>query len=531
MRVPYRSHNEAPPGSDLFNDTSGRWIYDEHLRKSQRRRPFNVDELKRLAASSINAPASEVVDLQKLGEGGFNRTFLVTMRDGFQLVARIPYPVTEPKYLLVASEVATINYLRRRGFPVPRIYGYSATADNAAGTEYIFMERASGRSLTERWFDLSEKELAGLVEKLVAWEARLFALEFPASGSIFMERDLRCMETVPIPGEEGFVPEGQFCIGPEVTRGLWLGQRRILPVHRGPYTSPVEALTAGARKEIAYLEEYGQPVQSSKHRSPHQPYKQSPREYINSLADYLRIAPYLVPSDTSLTRHTIRHPDLQPSNIFVDDDLEITALIDWQYTNIRPLFLQCGVPTNLQSADGDSPNLLQEPSLPERLDMLSEAEKSRERELFRSRWLHYCYLNSTAKLNRPHQAALTGDLGVLRQKLCNQAAVPWDGDNVTLKADLIQLTMNWERLARSEDSDDSTCPITYDKDEANKCLELSSAQMEFNEQDQWSRHALGVGSEGWVPAERYEYVKACEELLRVDEFAAAGSGRERALGC
>jgi hypothetical protein len=45
-----------------------------------------------------------IVDLGKLAEGGFNRTFLITMRDGFRMVARIPYPVTVPKYYAVASE-------------------------------------------------------------------------------------------------------------------------------------------------------------------------------------------------------------------------------------------------------------------------------------------------------------------------------------------------------------------------------------------------------------------------------------------
>ncbi|OJJ96352.1 hypothetical protein ASPACDRAFT_34965 [Aspergillus aculeatus ATCC 16872] len=523
-----QDHNSSST-SDLFNYTSGRWIHDEHLRRSQRRRPFNVAELKRLAAAAINAPATAVASLQKLGEGGFNRTFLVTMRDGFQLVARIPYPVTEPKYLLVASEVATIEYLRRRGFPVPQIYGYSATADNAVGTEYIFMECAAGRRLTDRWFDLSEQELAGVVERIVELEAGLFALDFPASGSLFFERDLHCMETVRIADEAGAVGEGQFCIGPEVTRALWLGKRRILPVHRGPYTSPVDVLAAGARKEIAYLEEYGQPVRASKPLPVNRSYKQSPRDHINNLADYLRVAPYLVPSDASLTQRTIRHPDLQPNNIFVNEELEITGLVDWQYSTIRPLFLQCGVPTNLQSADGDIPSLLQEPRLPDGLDRLSEADQRCERELFRSRWLHYCYLTATATLNPSHQAALTGDLGVLRRRLCHQAAVPWDGDNVTLKADLIQLTMNWDRLVRSEDADTSACPIAYSQDEMNECLQLNTAQVGLNEQERLSREILGVGSEGWVAAERYENVKACEEVLKVDEISVVDTSKESIL--
>jgi aminoglycoside phosphotransferase (APT) family kinase protein len=80
------------------------------------------------------------------------------MRDDFQLVARIPYPVTVPKYFAVASEVATMDFLRPSGLPTPSVYGYSPTSDNVAETEYIFMEFVDGTKLSDIWFDLGERE-------------------------------------------------------------------------------------------------------------------------------------------------------------------------------------------------------------------------------------------------------------------------------------------------------------------------------------------------------------------------------------
>ena len=80
------------------------------LRHAERRRVFNVDGLRRLAAESVDRSTDDIVDLKKLAEGGFNRTFLITMRNGFQMVARIPYTVTAPKYFAVASEVATMAF-------------------------------------------------------------------------------------------------------------------------------------------------------------------------------------------------------------------------------------------------------------------------------------------------------------------------------------------------------------------------------------------------------------------------------------
>jgi aminoglycoside phosphotransferase (APT) family kinase protein len=89
--------------------------------------------------------------MEKLDEGGFNRIFLITMLDGFQMIARIPYPVTEPKFYAIASEVATMAFLRANGLPVPKVYGYSPTSDNAAKTEYVFMEFIRGTKLTDVW--------------------------------------------------------------------------------------------------------------------------------------------------------------------------------------------------------------------------------------------------------------------------------------------------------------------------------------------------------------------------------------------
>jgi hypothetical protein len=60
------------------------------------------------------------------------------MRDGFRFVARIPYPITEPKFLVVESEFVTLEFLRSYSILVLKVFGYSAITDNSIGTEYIF---------------------------------------------------------------------------------------------------------------------------------------------------------------------------------------------------------------------------------------------------------------------------------------------------------------------------------------------------------------------------------------------------------
>jgi hypothetical protein len=159
-----RLHCVMDQSPDLYEYTSGRWLcvgpsspwvlhllrrtsWNEELRLAERRRPFNVKELANLAAAAVQRSPKELVKFEKLAEGGLNRTFLLSMRDGFQMVARIPNPMTEPKHLLVASEVATVGYLRSHGIPTPQIYGYSTTLRNSADTECVFMEYNRGINL------------------------------------------------------------------------------------------------------------------------------------------------------------------------------------------------------------------------------------------------------------------------------------------------------------------------------------------------------------------------------------------------
>lgn len=168
------------------------------------------------------------------------------MRDGFRFVARVPYPVTEPKALVIASEVATMEYLRSYGIPVPKVYGYSATSENKAGTEYVFMEHVSGTNLGDIWFDMSEEDRKSIIAKVVELEARLFALRFPAGGSIYFAQDLPD-ETVKVPIQTAeSTSEYRFCLGPDTTLGLWYRKRLNLRVGRGPCTHQLSQVPSWA---------------------------------------------------------------------------------------------------------------------------------------------------------------------------------------------------------------------------------------------------------------------------------------------
>ena len=176
----------------------------------------------------MNCKTEQIVGFRKLAEGGFNRIFLITLDTGFQLVARIPYPLLVSKNYALASEVATMNFLRSKGLPIPEVYAYSFTANNEAETEYILMEYVKGTDLSQAWFSLKENEIISLMEQLAKVESTMMSISFPAGGSIYYTRDLKELsgnEGIPLDNRaKSNVPQkGQFCIGPDISVPLWYG--------------------------------------------------------------------------------------------------------------------------------------------------------------------------------------------------------------------------------------------------------------------------------------------------------------------
>ena len=192
-----------------------------------------------------------------------------------------------------------------------------------------------------------------------------------------------------------------------------------------------------------YLEAYGYDryVQNRLSREEFDSQKQSPLPYIKLLDDFLLIGSHISPKrDSYLSQPVIRHPDLNPNNIFVTDSFDVVGLIDWQHCSVMPLFLQAGIPTYFQNyGDGDSESIVK-PKLPENLDDLDGQQQAVALELFRKRQLHYYYLAATVKHNTLHFHALWEDFGMFKQRLFDHASSPWEGNNVSLKADLIEAT-------------------------------------------------------------------------------------------
>jgi len=283
-----------------------------------------------------------------------------------------------------------------------------------------------------------------------------------------------------------------------------------------------QTFVAGATKELAWLKTHARPrlPYIIPHRELYDYQKVSPAEHVASVEKYLQIAPHLVPSSEDyLLRPTLRHPDLQPRNIFVADDFTITSIIDWQHCSVLPLILQAGIPEYFQNF-GDSESLrLKKPSPPE-ISNMSDADQAQALEQYRRRQLHYYYFVATYKYNKPHFDALCLDSTMPKQKLQHYASTPWEGDNITLKAELIRAVRNWPELTAGKDGNVPACPIHFSDEEAGECLRIEAEQNHIDLQMEKIRDRIGISTDGWTSNERYE--DALEENEHVKAEALDG---------
>ncbi|KAJ5558044.1 hypothetical protein N7535_009534 [Penicillium sp. DV-2018c] len=524
---PDKHHNE-----EMFRYTSGRWIYNEHLRLSERQLEFDVPALQSIIASSSGRAISDIVDFSKLSEGGFNRVFQARFKDGQCVIARLPYPSTTPEHYAVASEVATLDYLRLHGLRTPKVYAWCSTKSNPVRSEYIIMEKLGGIPLGDIWYSMTPKEQHGMMKKIVHWEAELMSLSFPAYGSIYYCKDLTSEKKISLPGQHG----EEFCMGPISHYSWWHDGRSSLYVDRGPWLSSTEIFRAVGERELTWMKLHAKPrlPYERLYRGIFKFRKVSPDTHIRTLLDYLKLAPFLgFGAGTTLHRPVIRHPDFQPNNILVSDSNEIVGFIDWQHSSILPLGLAAGIPQHFQNyGDPLSDELRQPPlELPSNFGSLSPSEQASVRLTYQKRLVHFFYAALTMRLNEVHYNAIFDNTAILRQRLFKSAGTPWEGDSVTLRADMVRAIESWGNLIASSSGTSNegapfSPPTQYSDEVVQETLDLDSQQKDADIAMEQMRHALDVDVLGWVPNSEYEAAKELAAEMKARMLEAAETAED-----
>ncbi|KAG5641172.1 hypothetical protein DXG03_005860 [Asterophora parasitica] len=296
-----------------------------------------------------------------------------------------------------------MRFVRLSRLSIPEVYDYSPSSDNAAKTEYIFMQFMRGPKLSDVWLELKEPDIISVLRQPAQLETRMMSIAFPAGGSLYYTNDL------------------EKSAGNHVRHSLPFLSLNFLELIETTDENVKAAPVAAARKELAYL---GGSVDR------YYPSSVKEESLMGTRSSHRRTTSRI--SSATFSAHPRSSPRTQPFIIPVSvilissratsscrsrqtlEELKIVGLLDWQHASILPPFLMADVPGRLQNYDDPVSEALIPPSLPANMDELDESEQSHGMELYHRRLVHFHYVKNTEQYNKLHHDALSDAVSIFR---------------------------------------------------------------------------------------------------------------------
>lgn len=193
-----------------------------------------MDALATVAARAAGSKGCIRVDA--MPGGMHNKVLLLTMDDGKQVIAKLPYPVAGQRHFTTASEVATMDWLRTSTTtPVPKVLAWCSRAETTpVEAEYIIMEKACGVPLKTKWAGLKVPERFEVAKSIAQLQEQWSAGSLGGYGSVYYASDLPEHHAIPLSHTIEDDANTRFMIGPTTGRD-WLDEgRQCLDFDRGP---------------------------------------------------------------------------------------------------------------------------------------------------------------------------------------------------------------------------------------------------------------------------------------------------------
>lgn len=192
---------------------------------------------------------------------------------------------------------------------------------------------------------------------------------------------------------------------------------------------------------------------------------------------------------------TLCHTDLHMGNIFVleDDPSQISSIIDWQFTQIAPMFLQARWPVFLQPPKDYPPGLLL-PKLPEDFEQLDAKEKEIAKYKFKQVTASKAYEVRSLLDNTDAYDAM--NIPRVFKELFIRCGETWEEGSAPLCACLIEISNSWDELGLPGD-----CPFAFEE------KDIENHELQFEEYEEWhhaqefAREYLDTDVDGWISPE------------------------------
>ncbi|KAM0259448.1 hypothetical protein ACHAQJ_003343 [Trichoderma viride] len=353
-----------------------------------------------VSRQQLKTPSEDPCTVTFHAAGLFNKVYLVHTA-GRSFIMRVTLPVY-PRHK-TRAEVVTLRWVRENtSVPVPKVFGFDDSNDNEIGFEWILMEYMQGTSARKRWRTMSMEQKVALTKRFAGFQFELSGLEKQESAF----KRIGTLDSPEIDLQVGSkAPQTAAAPGRLVSPEFFMGDHLGYDIPRGPFRSSCDwlsaILTIIIQHQTLVLE------------------KSEDEDDIEDAKDILPVAQTLLallpkiflPDLTGLESSALHHHDLNLNNILVNEQGEVTAVLDWECVSALPLWMLTKMPKFLddQPREDEPQRHLYADETPE--EAAAEADKRNDphyldnegkNELY---WIHKMEYETT-QLRKVYQARL-----------------------------------------------------------------------------------------------------------------------------
>ena len=254
-------------------------------------------------------------------KGGYNMSFWVEFEDNVKWVVRFPMVGAIAPELVdekLKIEVATMRFLSdKTTIPVPRLIAYGLTGNphHRDGLPFLILTHVPGKPLPTIWKELGDPAKRKIYEQLADIVMQLRLQPFDKIGALTLDdRDRWTLSNRPL------------------TADLANLQRDGIEIQMGScYTSALEYFTNYfSHHRRRFLEQPNSADEVS-----------DAREKYAALSLFEPLISQFVNREYNEGPFVLCHGDLHQPNLLVDDDLQIVAVLDWEWSCVLPIQVAC----------------------------------------------------------------------------------------------------------------------------------------------------------------------------------------------
>ena len=305
-----------------------------------------IDVIEKIARQKLGWP--QRCSVRVFAQGAFNKLYEIRCENrGFLM--RVSLPV-DPRCKTV-SEVATLELVRQyTEIPAPKVIAFDASNDNELGFEWMLMEKMPGQPLGERWKEMSFATKQTLVKRLALLVAQLFRKKFHLLGNLYHsnrhDADPNPAEELGVQASAQSALSKKFVVSKIVSMEFFWADHIKQDVPRGPFTTSQEWLSA---RLLFHQNDSQRTLKTSN--------DEDDLEDARGIAEIVRKLRSCLPlvfgsgPEASPEPSTLLHDDLSRQNILVDEDGNLTAVVDWECVSALPLWKACQLPAFLHGRE------------------------------------------------------------------------------------------------------------------------------------------------------------------------------------